>query len=172
MKYLLILSILLGINTGFVRSQEDTPTEVFLQAINRPIHIYTDSTGHEEAYTIMQDSIFGDYFRIAIVAGSARRFQVQVEKCMDYSPQISGWIPKNECGVYLLHLPGLKPAGYRLYQHPDSLSVCQTLEGEIDGPVDILDRKGKWLELSFPFGNQRYRGWTDWYCPNIFGSCN
>lgn len=172
MRYLAILLLIAGTNILFLAAQETTSTEVFLKAVNRPVVVYADSTGLQAAYTIMQDSIFGDYFRLTVDTASSDRFKVAIEKWTDYSPEISGWVAKDECGVYLLHAPSQQPPGYRLYEQPDNRSASQTLEGDVYGPADILDRQDKWLKLSFPLGGRQYQGWTDRYCPNIFDSCN
>lgn len=170
-NYLAILFMLVWTTPLCLPAQETASTEVFLKAVNRPVAIYADSAGQQRAYTIMQDSLFGDYFRVDVHARSYARFQVTIEKWTDYSPQISGWVDKEECGVYLLHPPA-QPGGYRLYEQPDHRSAGQTLAGEVYGPVDILDCRGPWLKLSFSLGGRRHSGWTDRYCPNIFGSCN
>lgn len=172
MKHLVFLPFLAWTHLLRLPAQETTSTEVFLKAVNRPVVVYADSVGPETAYTLMQDSVFGDYFQLHIQAQSSARFQVTIQKWADYSPEISGWVAKEECGVYLLHARASQPPCYRLYTQPNERSASQTLEAEIYGPVNILARRGTWLQLSFPFGGRRYSGWTDRYCPNIFGSCN
>lgn len=145
--------------------------ESFILKNNKPILVYKDSIGKRILTTIMNDSIFENYYSVQIKDSYKKRYKVNIMQCTQYNSSIiSGWVRKKECGIYVRNVLKGGKQFIKLYASPTSDSY-EMIKSVLYTPVSILDISNDRIKISFKINKKKYIGWIDDYCGNVFNSC-
>ena len=151
---------------------------VVIAPMNKIIPIYYSPVSLTAYNSVCQDSITEFYYVTRIIEETPLRFKVELFGELDGNTRcdtrvLTGWIDKQNCGVFLRGYYDNKKNSYiKLFKRPTKKSSFQTIYTNDMIWVPVISISEGWRKILFYYKGELYVGWIELYCSSIYNSCN
>ena len=151
---------------------------VVIAPMNKNIPIYDSPVSLTAYNSICQDSITEFYYVTRIIEETPLRFKVVLLGELDGNSKcnskiLTGWVDKQNCGVYLrCYYDNKKNSYIKLFKQPKRESYFQMIYTSEMIWVPVLSISGEWRQILYYHNGELYVGWIELYCSSIYNSCN